>query len=116
MEFGEPSLAYLNDGAGHFKQLSWTDGTFQNEDGAPLREAPNDLSLSVMMRDINGDGAPDLYVCNDFQTVDRIWINDGKAHFRSLPRLAMRHTSSFSMGVDFADIDRDGRDDFLVVD
>ena len=116
IEFGEPSGVYLNDGAGHFRALSWTDGTFIDEDGKPLKEAPNDLSLSVMMRDIDGDGAPDIYVCNDFQTPERIWINDGKAHFRALPLLAMRQQSHFSMGVDFADIDRDGRDDFIVVD
>jgi hypothetical protein len=30
--------------------------------------------------------------------------------------VAMRNSSAFSMGVDFADIDRDGRDDFLVTD
>jgi enediyne biosynthesis protein E4 len=116
IEFGEPSGVYLNDGAGHFRTLSWTDGTFLDEDGKPLKEPPNDLSLSVVMRDINGDGAPDIYVCNDFQTPERIWINDGKAHFRALPLLAMRQQCHFSMGVDFADIDRDGRDDFIVVD
>ncbi len=116
IEFGEPSAIYLNDGQAHFTPLSWTDGTFLDEDGKPLKELPMDLSLSVVTRDINGDGAPDIYVCNDFQTPDRIWINDGRAHFRALPRLAMRQTSNFSMGVDFADIDRDGRDDFIVVD
>ncbi len=30
-----------------------------------------------MFRDLNGDGAPGLYVCNDFFTPDRIWINQG---------------------------------------
>ena len=116
IESGEPSAVYLNDGRGHFTPLSWTDGTFLDEDGQPLKEAPMDLSLSVAIRDINGDGFPDIYVCNDFQTPDRIWMNDGKAHFRALPRLALRQTSNFSMGVDFADLDRDGRDDFIVVD
>src|ERR1051325_8807666 len=116
LEFGEPSAVYLNDGKGHFTPLSWTDGRFLDEDGRPLKEPPMDLSLSAMFRDINGDGAPDIYVCNDFQTPDRIWINDGHAHFRALPRLAMRQSSHFSMGVDFADIDRDGRNDFMVVD
>ncbi len=115
-EYGEPSAVYLNDGHAHFTPLSWTDRTFLDEDGKPLKELPMDLSLSVVMRDINGDGAPDIYVCNDFQTPDRIWINDGHAHFRALPRLAMRQSSNFSMGVDFADLDRDGRDDFIVVD
>ena len=28
----------------------------------------------------------------------------------------LRHTSRSSMGIDFADIDRDGHDDFIVVD
>ncbi|HUR56209.1 MAG TPA: FG-GAP-like repeat-containing protein [Opitutaceae bacterium] len=116
IEFGEPSAVYLNDGAAHFTALSWTDGRFRDEDGKPLKELPNDLSLSVMLRDIDGDGAPDIYVCNDFQTPDRIWINDGQAQFRALPLLAMRQQSHFSMGVDFADLDRDGRDDFIVVD
>src|SRR5205814_30339 len=71
---------------------------------------------SVMLRDMNGDGAPDIYVCNDFHSPDRIWINSGKGQFRAIPRLALRHTSIYSMGVDFADIDRDGYDDFFVVD
>src|SRR4030095_14569330 len=55
-------------------------------------------------------------VCNDFQSPDRIWINSGKGQFRAIPRLALRHTSIYSMGVDFADIDRDGHDDFFVSD
>jgi hypothetical protein len=69
-----------------------------------------------MMRDLNGDGAPDIYVCNDFKSPDRVWINDGKGHFRALPQLAIRHTSLSSMGVDVADVNRDGHDDIFVVD
>jgi hypothetical protein len=116
IEFGEPSAVYLNDGQGKFTPLSWTGGAFLDEDGQPLKQQPMDLSLSVLLRDINGDGAPDIYVCNDFQTPDRIWINDGRARFRAAHRRALRQTSVFSMGVDFADLDRDGRDDFIVVD
>jgi hypothetical protein len=69
-----------------------------------------------MFRDMNDDGAPDIYVCNDFKSSDRIWINSGKGQFRAMPRLALRHTSIYSMGVDFADINRDGHDDFFVAD
>ena len=65
---------------------------------------------------MNGDGAPDIYVCNDYWTPDRLWLNDGKGHFRACPLLALRHTSTFSMGVDFADVDRDGQVDFCVTD
>ena len=65
---------------------------------------------------MTGDGAPDIYVCNDYWTPDRLWLNDGKGHFRACPRLALRHTSTFSMGVDFADVNRDGQVDFCVTD
>jgi hypothetical protein len=116
IELGEPHTLYLNNGKGNFAPVSWTDGTFRNEHGQPLKTEPADMGLSVMFRDINNDGSPDIYVCNDFQTPDRIWVNDGKGHFRALPDLAVRKTSHFSMGVDFADIDRDGFDDFFVGD
>ena len=33
-----------------------------------------------------------------------------------MPRPSLRQTSLFSMGVDFADLDRDGHDDFFVAD
>jgi len=115
-ENGEADVLFRNDGKGHFLPVSWTDGTFLDENGEPLKQAPLDWGLSVMFRDINGDGAPDLYVCNDFKSPDRIWINDGKGHFRALARLALRQSSLSSMGVDFADINRDGLDDFFVVD
>jgi hypothetical protein len=69
-----------------------------------------------MIRDVNHDGLPDIYVCNDFQTEDRFWLNQGGGRFRLLPRLAKRKSSLFSMAADFADINHDGHDDFLVVD
>jgi hypothetical protein len=116
LEYGEPDVLYLNDGKGNFTAVSWTDGTFLDEDGKPLSAAPNDFGLAVQMRDINGDGFPDIYVCNDFQTPDRLWLNDGKGHFRAMPRPAWRQMSYASMGVDFADIDRDGQLDFFVVE
>src|SRR5438105_4206063 len=117
LEFGEVDVLYLNDGKGHFTPLSFTNSDFfVDEDGKRLTEPPGDWGLAVQFHDLNGDGAPDIYVCNDLFTPDRIWINDGQGKFRALPRLALRNTSTFSMGVDFADIDRDGYVDFFVVD
>lgn len=115
-ELGEPDALYLNDGHAGFKPVSWTDGTFLDEHGQPLSALLWDQGLSVVFRDLNQDGLPDIYVCNDAFTPDRCWINDGYGHFRALSSLALRQTSYFSMGADFADIDRDGYDDFLVVD
>ena len=116
VELGETDSLFLNNGNGTFSPVSWTGGTFLHADGQPLKSDLYDMGLSVMFRDINGDGAPDIYVCNDFQMPDRIWINDGKGRFRALPDLAVRSISHFSMGVDFADVDRDGHDDFFVGD
>src|SRR6266566_6508781 len=114
LEYGEPDVLYLNDGNGHFSPVSWTGGRFLDESGKPLAAQPLDWGLSATFRDINDDGFPDLYVCNDFWTPDRGWINDGKGRFRAAPRLALRNMCASSMGVDFADIDRDGHLDFFV--
>src|SRR5438132_296980 len=117
LEFGEVDVLYLNDGKGHFAPVSFTNSDFfVDEDGKRLTEPPGDWGLAVQFHDLNGDGAPDIYACNDLFTPDRIWVNDGRGKFRALPRLALRNTSTFSMGVDFADIDRDGYVDFFVVD
>ena len=115
-EYGEPDLLYTNDGSGHFTLVSWLDGRFRDEGGHVLQHAPFDWGLTAAFRDLNGDGFPDLYVCNDYWTPDRIWINDGAGHFRAMSTAAIRHTSASSMGVDFADIDRDGHLDIFVVD
>jgi hypothetical protein len=69
-----------------------------------------------MFRDLNGDGRPDLYVCNDFFTPDRVWINQGAGVFRALASRAVRKTPYAAMAVDFADLDRDGHDDFVVTE
>jgi enediyne biosynthesis protein E4 len=116
IEAGPPDVLYLNDGKGKFTPVSWTDGAFLTADGQPLKDAPRDLGLSVTMRDLTGDGLPEIYVCNDFQTPDRFWLGDGRGHFRALPDQAIRTTPHFSMAVDVADIDRDGYDDIMLSD
>ena len=115
IENGEVDKLFRNDGRGHFVGVSWTDGAFLDELGHPA-QIPYDWGLSALFRDLDGDGAPDLYVCNDFQSPDRIWINDGRGRFRAIAREAIGQTSLFSMGVDVADLDRDGLDDIFVAD
>lgn len=114
-ELPETDGLYLNDGNGRFQAVQFEPGRFLDEQGVPMA-APRDWSLSVMCRDLNGDGSPDIYVCTDNATPDRVWINSGKATFRALDPLKLRHSSRSSMGIDFADINRDGLDDFIVVD
>src|SRR5437867_10793831 len=114
-ELPEVDGLYRNDGHGHFTAIQFEPGVFLDEEGKPIPPF-RDWGLCAMFRDLNGDGAPDVYVCNDNVSPDRIWINSGKGTFRLIEPLSFRHTSCSSMGVDFADIDRDGYDDLIVVD
>ncbi|HKS36828.1 MAG TPA: VCBS repeat-containing protein [Verrucomicrobiae bacterium] len=116
IEQGEADVLYRNPGGNGFTPVPFTGGAFLDEDNRPLTKPPLDWGLSVMFRDVNGDSLPDIYVCNDFQAADRFWMNQGAGKFRLLPRLAQRKASLFSMAVDFADINRDGFEDFLVLD
>jgi hypothetical protein len=116
VEYGEPHAVYRNNGQGQFQAVSWTDGTFRLESGAPLASALWDLGLTVSIRDLNQDGFPDIYVCNDFQTPDRFWLNDGAGRFQLVAREALRCACFFSMTADFADFNGDGRVDFFVTD
>jgi len=112
----DPDWFYLNDGQGRFERVPLTAGHFLSEDGTPLREEPEFFSLVASFRDLDGDGDPDLYVCNDFEDPDELWINDGRGTFRAAPGPTLRNTSNSSMAVDFADVDLDGDVDFFVAD
>jgi hypothetical protein len=114
-DYGEPDLLYLNDGQGHFTAAKLTAEVLYDENGKPV-SWPRDWSLMARLQDMDEDGDPDLYVCNDFLSPDGIWRNDGTGKFHALPSLAVRSTSASSMAVDFSDLDRDGDLDFFVVD
>ncbi|MGZ8898786.1 MAG: CRTAC1 family protein [Limisphaerales bacterium] len=115
LELGEPDQLFINDGKGKFAMASFAE-RFIDEDGKPVDGPYLDWGLAAIFYDFTGDGAPDLYVCNDLFPPDRIWINDGKGRFRAIASTAIRSTSTFSMGVDFADFNRDGWPDFFVTD
>jgi enediyne biosynthesis protein E4 len=125
-EFGEPHFLYRNTQGGakppaeppsvRFSAVSWTNGAFLGENGKALEKAPADWGLTAAFRDLDGDGVPDLYVCNDYWTPDRVWMNAGDGHFRAIDPLAIRKICASSMGVDFADINHDGHLDIFAVD
>jgi hypothetical protein len=117
IEIGERDFFYINTGGGSFAPISWTNGSFLDEDGAALKEPHPDWGLTAMLRDINGDMVPDLFVCNDFfYSPDRIFLSEPGNRYRLISRKSMTKCSLASMAVDFADIDRDGLDDFIVVE
>ncbi|MGA1238972.1 MAG: FG-GAP repeat domain-containing protein, partial [Limisphaerales bacterium] len=86
-ELGEPDLLLRNEGGMRFVPVSFTGGAFLDEAGEVLREVPRDWGLCAAFRDLNGDGLPDLYVCNDFQTEDRLWVNRGGGRFQAVGAL-----------------------------
>lgn len=117
VEKGEPDFLYINRGKGRFSPARWDVGVFLDEEDRALPGPTTDWGLAVLFRDFNGDGLPDLYVCNDFVFwPDRIWLNQEGRRFRAAPRSTFRCVSLSSMAVDVADINRDGRDDLFVAE
>ncbi|MEM6645075.1 MAG: VCBS repeat-containing protein, partial [Bacteroidota bacterium] len=116
LETGEPDAFYLNDGTGRFDKISLASEHFLDAGGQPLEKAPRDWGLVVRLQDVNGDGHPDLYVCNDFESPDYFFLNQGDGTFRQQPTLTLRKTSNSTMAVAFSDIDRNGTTDFFTAD
>ncbi|MEY4607867.1 MAG: hypothetical protein RL625_84, partial [Gemmatimonadota bacterium] len=112
----DPDLFFLNDGTGHFTRTPIQGPRFRDAEGRPLAQEPDFFTLAARFYDVNGDGAPDLYVCNDFEDPDQFWLNDGAGNFRLIPRAALAATSNTCMSVDFGDVDRDGTVDLFTAD
>ncbi len=83
-------------------------------DAAQLRNFAFGLSASV--GDFNHDGWMDIYVPNDFNEPDHLYMNQQDGTFEDKIHDLVNHISNFSMGSDVADYDNDGHLDILVVD
>ena len=97
---------FRNDG-NHFTDVT---------EAAGIRDGIDGYGLGVVASDLNGDGCPDLYVANDFQGDDYLWINNCNGTFTDSLAKSIGHTSRFSMGVDAADFNNDGRPDIMSLD
>ncbi len=114
-ELAEPDGLYLNDGSGIFSPASWED-SFLDVDGTPVDQIPRDWALTAKFYDVTGDGMADLYVCNDFDSLDELWIGLGDGRFQRAPNESLRKISNATMSVDFSDVNQDGITDFFTTD
>ncbi|MCB0689663.1 MAG: VCBS repeat-containing protein, partial [Saprospiraceae bacterium] len=92
---------------GHFTDVSKSSGIISNVLG---------FGLGVAISDYNGDHWPDIYVSNDFNEEDYLYINQKDGTFKEDLKGFLDHTSLFSMGSDAADINNDGLTDIVTLD
>jgi hypothetical protein len=91
-------------------------GKFTDVTVAAGMSAETNIGLSATWWDYNGDGRPDLYVGDDFDDPDYFYRNDGGGKFTNVVKTVVPHTTWFSMGADFGDLNNDGWMDFLIGD
>ncbi|NQT84460.1 CRTAC1 family protein [bacterium] len=104
---GSPDVLFRNNGDGSFTDVTKDVGLYQ----------PGGKGMGLACSDFDNDGDPDIFVSNDFM-INYLFINEG-GKFREtglLQGVALDgngQTESF-MGVDVADVDRDGLFDILI--
>lgn len=74
------------------------------------------FGLSVATSDINNDGFTDIYVTNDYDERDFLYLNNHNGTFREVLDKAAGHLSEFAMGSDIADYNNDLTPDVMVLD
>ncbi len=97
---------YRNDG-GKFTDIS---------EEAGIKGSGLNFGLSVATSDINNDGYTDIYVTNDYDERDFLYLNNHDGTFREVLDKAAGHLSEFAMGSDIADYNNDGKPDVMVLD
>lgn len=115
--FGRFDLRYERRYETGDKLLRNDNGTFTDvSEEAGIYGGINGYGLGLAIADFNQDGYPDIYVGNDFHEDDYYYLNNGDGTFTESLKKYFGHTSRFSMGNDVADINNDGRPDFLSLD
>src|SRR5665647_867218 len=70
----------------------------------------------VSIADINRDGWKDIFVTNDFNSNDLLYINNHDGTFTDKASTYFKHTSANGMGQDVIDINNDGLSDVVELD
>ncbi len=83
---------------------------------AGLSSSELTYGLGAGIADINGDGWQDIYITNDYNVPDYLYINNGNGTFTDKLQSMLGHTSRSSMGNDISDINNDGLPDIFSLD
>ena len=119
--YGRASLRYMDSGPEGDRlyrnnaekgELKFTPVT--NEAG--IYSSQIGYGLGIGIADVNNDGWPDIYVSNDFNENDYLYINQADGTFKESSKEALRYMSRFSMGNDLADFNNDGWIDIISLD
>lgn len=70
----------------------------------------------VTISDLNKDGWKDIFVTNDFNSNDLLYINNHDGTFTDKATSYFKHTSANGMGQDVIDINNDGLSDVIELD
>jgi hypothetical protein len=70
----------------------------------------------VSIADFNQDGWKDIFVTNDFNSNDLLYINNHNGTFTDKASIYFKHTSANGMGQDVIDINNDGLSDIVELD
>ncbi|HEX5169498.1 MAG TPA: VCBS repeat-containing protein, partial [Cyclobacteriaceae bacterium] len=100
------------------------DRLLKNENGRFIDVTPTSgiyssalgYGLGIVVSDVNLDGWPDIYIGNDFHENDYLYINQKDGTFKEMLEECMTHTSRYTMGIDFADINNDAFPDLISAD
>lgn len=106
--YGSPDILYRNNGDGTFTDVTREAGVYSEEG----------KGLAVIATDHDDDGDVDIFVANDL-VENFLWENVGGGRFEEIALMAGTAYNETgrpeaSMGIDFADVDDDGRQDVLI--
>ncbi|WP_223826682.1 VCBS repeat-containing protein [Flagellimonas sp. S3867] len=106
------------------KNSAYSDKLYKNENGyfEDVSEEVGLISnvlgfgLGISVSDLNNDGWLDMYVSNDYNEQDYLYLNNQDGTFTESLENYLGHTSLFSMGSDIADVNNDGYTDIITLD